>query len=560
MPDSQASNSSVLTAEARTSTRKSCSSLAAALAVAAFLVAALAYWFYLDHHIPTADEAGHILSSLKYQDVYRHLRPWQQQWWQQFLTVSSFYPPTTYIVGGIFKIILNGSRSADALIQCISMGVLSLSTFACARYCGLSVLGAAISGLVIGLYPANNYIGHTFMLDLPLASAVAFGVVLLKWWQTKPGYRRAALAGLGLSFACLTKQIAACYLFPAGLYVLVSSWLAADKSSRLRRIGQLTVMVLTTVLVALPWILLNAGTTSELAAYNRKCLAAATSKVVQTGFSANLINYLQLIAMNCSPFLLVAAVLSILVAGPERHKKMGFITCLGVGGILILCTANWFPPLERYAMPALIPLAVFTGLGCQLLIERKSFWAKSVAAVFLCLALTQWLVSNYMPYPLSSNKTLSDLVAVLRGLPADSPALHSCPERADAQGVEEIVDLIKKVDGVNPSFLDILLNEGGLNAHTFELLVREKKAAVLPTTFLQWTLVGDKIEFSEEKCLYCKWHLINSGPHGYSFFNTDSEKSWNKFREYISKSGKFEPRWSRHLPDGQTLTLYMRVP
>jgi hypothetical protein len=525
-----------------------------ALTIAGSLTAMLAYWFSLDHHIPTTDEAGHIMASLNYAELYSHSRILRSSWWMQFLTVSPFYPPTTYLLGGIFKIIFHGSRAADVALQCFYCALLSLSTFSCARSVGLSRLGAATAGLVIGLYPGNNFLNHAFLLDLPLASAVAAGLALLLWWQNKPTMNHAIITGIGLGLACLTKQLVACYLIPAGLVLTLATIFSADKESKLPKLAQLLIISGLVALVCLPWVIPNWYATAGLAAYNRACMAESNN-IVQSSFLANLATYLKTVLNNASPLLTVCALGSFCTAGLNWHKKLLPATVSAVLGILFLSTCNWCELSDRYTMAALIPMAIFTGLGAQKLVASKNILSKLALSVVLSTSLLQYISLNYCTYPIS-NAFISEIAPRLKGITKNGFGAHAAPRASDNWGAEEALKFAALYEHGNQAWFNILINQAELNAHTLELIVRESRSAIKPTTSLQWTLAGDKLEFSEKTARYYHWYLLKSGNHGYKFFNKHSADSFNNLTKFIKGSGVFDLKWTKELPDGETLSLY----
>lgn len=524
--------------------------LVLALVVAAFLVSLSICWFSLDHHLPTTDEAGHILNSLAYGELYSHAHPFNFSWWKKMLTVSTFYPPSSYLLGGLLKQLLHQSRMADAALECIYYAILSLSTYACSRQVGLAKSGAASSALIVGLYPGMTLMHHAFMLDLPLASMVTFGIALLFFWAKDPNPRRSILVGIGLGIACLTKQLVACYLAPPAL-LLFLNLLKTHKLSQTLIASTLVAGV--AACIGMPWIVTNIGTTIGLANYNKECMALSKN-VVQSSFIGNVSFYIQSLVRNCSLALFIFFVASFCTASKKWHLQLLPLTASGIFGILILSSCTWCELVDRYSLAALLPLAIYTGLGAQNLLQRGSIKRTAIAAALTMLAMAQYAALNFSPYPIDS--VLTDISTNLTDLPKWCRSKNDCPIARDQWGTEEAIAFIDQYDKNAPAWVNVLANQAELNAHSFQLIATEKHLAMRPTTSRQWTLAGDKLDFSPQTALNYQWYLIRSGASGYKFITPQSETNYDKLKEFIAKSGHYKMVWSHKLPDSETLYLY----
>lgn len=518
--------------------------------VAAFLVTLLAVWFCFDHHVPTTDEAGHVLRSIDYANLYSHCRPISPSWWHKFLTVSPFYPPATYLLGGLLKAFVVHSRVADVLLQCIYCAVLSLSTYACARLVGLSIFGSAISSLLIGLYPGTIVLNHYYMLDLPLVSMVAFGSLLILWWSVSPTAKRSLLIGLGLGFACLTKQLVACYLAPEALVVFL---FLLRRHGVKELIKPCAIVIVTAVAVVLPWLVTNIGVTTGLAQANREAMSQSQN-IVQTSFIGNLYTYCQCVVRNSSLILFVLGSFFALATPKAWQVKLLPLSVSAVFGMLLLSTCNWCELQDRYVASVLIAIAIYTGLGLQLLVSRSLSAGILLTIIVVGGSLIQYLALNFSPVPIPDSASLK--VLRQQQLPSWCRPFVSPPVIKNEWGTEEALDFIENFEKSEPSWFNVLSNQGELNAHTFELLVAEKHSLVKPTTSLHWTLTGDKVEFSPESALYYKWYLLRDGPHGFKFLDAESERNYNKLKDYVAHSGHFKLVWSHKTPDGLYIHLY----
>lgn len=524
--------------------------LALALSVVAFLVSFSICWFSLDHHLPTTDEAGHILNSLAYGELYSHAHPFNLSWWKKMLTVSTFYPPSSYLLGGFLKLLLHQSRTADAALECIYYSILILSTYACARQVGLAKYGAAGSALIVGLYPGMTLMHHAFMLDLPLASMVAFGIAVLFFWAKDPNPRRSILVGIVLGIACLTKQLVGCYLAPPALLLFLTLLKTYKLSKTLVASALLACAV---ACIVTPWTVTNLDTTIGLANYNKECMALSKN-VVQSSFIDNVSFYIQSLVRNCSLPLFIFFVASFCTTSKKWHLQLLPLTTSGIFGILILSSCTWCELVDRYTIAALLPIAIYTGLGAQNLLHPGSPRAAAIAAALTVLAIAQFTALNFSPYPI--NFLLPEISTNLTHLPKWCRSKNDCPIARDQWGTEEAITFIDQYEKNAPAWVNILANQAELNAHSFQLIATEKHSSMRPTTSLQWTLAGDKLDFSPQTALNFQWYLIRSGASGYKFITPQSETNYNKLKEFIAKSGHYKMVWSHELPDSETLYLY----
>ena len=143
------------------------------LPVAVIAFAALVpIWFSFEHRIPTIDESGHILNAFTYADLFKHPRLLRPEWWHQFLSVNSFYPPFAHMTNGLFKAIFGSSRAVDIAVLTLFNVALTLSVYGITMRLTRSISAAILSAVVINLYPELALLNRAFWLDFPLTAMV----------------------------------------------------------------------------------------------------------------------------------------------------------------------------------------------------------------------------------------------------------------------------------------------------------------------------------------------------------------------------------------------------
>lgn len=105
----------------------------------------------------------------------------------------------------------------------------------------------------------------------------------------------------------------------------------------------------------------------------------------------------------------------------------------------------------------------------------------------------------------------------------------------------------------------MLANLPELNAHTFELEVKERNLGLRPTTSRVYTCGGDQVEFNRETALYYEWYLIKTGNQGYRLKDENDVKNLSLLEGFIASGGEYYLVASRSAPDGAILKLYRKI-
>ncbi|MFN8551898.1 MAG: phospholipid carrier-dependent glycosyltransferase [Candidatus Obscuribacterales bacterium] len=222
-----------------------------------FFAALVPIWFSFEHRIPTIDESGHILNAFTYADLFRHPRLLRGEWWHQFLTVNSFYPPFAHMTNGLFKAIFGSSRAVDIAVLTLFNAALTLSTYGITKHLTRSYTAAVLSAVIINLYPELALLNRAYWLDFPLTAMVGVGLFALFHFRANPTWKRALFAGICLGAACMTKQIAVAYLILPAAIVFFER--VAGSSKSYTDAVKLAVAGLLTGALSAPWFRFERG-------------------------------------------------------------------------------------------------------------------------------------------------------------------------------------------------------------------------------------------------------------------------------------------------------------
>ncbi len=224
-------------------------------AVVIAFAALVPIWFSYEHRIPTIDESGHILNAFTYADLFKHPRILRAEWWHQFLSVNSFYPPFGHMTNGLSRRSSAAAETVDVAVLTLFNVALSLSLYGITMRLTRSTSAALLSAVIINLYPELALLNRAFWLDFPLTAMVGVGLFSLFNFRTDPTWRRAILAGIGLGTACMIKQIAVAYLVLPVAAVFIEQ--VGGKTKSISDAIKLSVAGLIAAVICAPWFILT---------------------------------------------------------------------------------------------------------------------------------------------------------------------------------------------------------------------------------------------------------------------------------------------------------------
>ena len=225
---------------------------------------------------------------------------------------------------------------------------------------------------------------------------------------------------------------------------------------------------------------------------------------------------------------------------PDVHKALYPVTLSSLGGMLLISCITWTAPLDRYLMPAFLMPAIYSGSFLVGLYRRKAIYFKLPAFLIVVVACVQFLVVNYMPYPISGPAVglKSYLGLSLRGYRGEISNTNPEPIGATS-GQEWVLSSIAKVDPGIPVWLNVLMNSRQFNAQSFVYLAKLQGSKVLPTTSRSWTILGDRSDFSPTKALYFQWYLLMEPEGRNVFYDRESARAFQQLRTFVKTSGHF---------------------
>jgi hypothetical protein len=332
----------------------------------------------------------------------------------------------------------------------------------------------------------------------------------------------------------------------------VSTW---RRTQSFKGILQVFAVAGCVLVVVCPWALANL---QWIRGYSAETATNMANAGVHLKAHLVLVDYLVGLGYSMSPFMCALFFLSVLPLTLADHKKLIPVYLSGLGGVLAISSLTWTFPLDRYAAGVLIATAIVTGFGASRLAKRAGRLGYGVVAVALLVSTLQLLSFSYMPYPFNLpgadlSKAFGVKLREFRGLKIDKITPYP---GGLLWGQDWVLASIKDRDGAAPVFLNILPSDGVFNAHSFELLAREKGLQVRPTTSRVWTIVGDKVVFSPETAKYYQWYLLKTGFQGNKLQDATSEAEYEKLNNFVRTGPDFVLVGEKTLPDSSVLSLY----
>ncbi|MDP3507641.1 MAG: hypothetical protein Q8T09_06590 [Candidatus Melainabacteria bacterium] len=535
--------------------------LATGLTTTLLFCVLLSVWLFYDKHVPTSDEANHVMNGMTYADLLQHARPFRAAWWQKFFTVNTYYPPVGTLVMGIFLAAIKDSVLALQLAKLFWIVILSLSVGLIAF-----IVAESSTAVLIAITVVNSCIivcdfSHSSLIDQPLVSMVAFGLAAVIWKGGSASTPKSIAAGTILGLAIMTKQVAIAFL---GFPIVIGIGSTLKRNGLKKALKSTLLLMLPLALICLPWTTLNFNSMQQLNAEIAADLAKRGTPWDRIKF--NIEYYLESWVYCASPLVFLSSLVGLFACTKEQHKKLAILWASMLPAAAALCLISCQPARDRYLAPIVVLIAISAGIGLAQLKKR------SKAAFLVCLAFLspinclQFLSFNFCPYPISDQAWLTSLAPSLTCKLREhvSPffdrlknivyADHIPPNNEGGQLAIKILECISAQDSKLASWLNITAISGGLDVHEMELLAKLRGLPIKPTTSRLWTALGDKEVFSEELARHCRWYIIKEGDQGFRFANKESEEAHEKLIAFVKRSYNEVETFTAL--DGTQLSLY----
>lgn len=517
---------------------------------------ALGLWWLLDHTYPQWDAANHTKAAVHIASLLKHAHVFNGAWYREFLAVDYQYPLVVNFINGFFKVIFGVTRLSEVVAYVLYQMILVVSVYGLGRVLLKDRLGAAMAAVLVNFYPLVSSLSHVQLLDYGSLCFNAFALYGIARWVEKQGNLELLLMTTGITLAANCKQISAFFVIVPCMFLFLRCLFKRDY----KRLRDLVIAGGVTTLLLAVWVLPNY---SKLRAAqlisSAECLKEGSYLSVCASHAESYLTGLPLIL---SPFLFAVALIAVfsLLFKKYSFRRLWLPITANLSGIAIMCLIAASRPELRYIAPITITAALVTALWLSQLWRTKNLVARSSVCLIGLLAVLQFLVFNYSPYPIAISPALA---ASCKGLiqgplkeGAVEPPTNPLPT-GDLWRQEWIIDTVHSSGPA--ARLNVLPSIAEISVHTLEVVALYKKAVFDISTFRRFTLGGDIVAYDQQAIDYYNWYAVKSGKQsGFKFADRNSEDNYNRIQAYIENSGLFELIGERRLPDGSTLRLYRR--
>jgi len=515
-------------------------------------------WSAYDHALPIHDSAWHLLHGLKCRDLLAHAHLRSSAWWQALLAVNPLYPPFVYLVYGTLALILGPQPWVALLARLLFSNVLFASIYGLGKLIFKNAAIALFSAVIVFIYPEVFLYTHYNMLDMPGLAMVSLVLFCLTWWQQKSSCYSSTALGLACALTALTKSSSFAFIVAP---LLVSAGLSLLKRDT-QRIKSLALAGLVSLTIMLPWLIF--GLQPMLKAINDiQQQSSKTGCADMFSFKDNFLYYILNLPSLLSPFLLIIAIFAFCLAPKKAHQWMFYLLLSAIGGILLLSLFHWVP-LVKYALPAVIPIALYTARA------SVSYWQQQKLRPLLIVLVTAvcfaFVEISFSPYPLP-RLSLSEDVKNFLGIPLvrkgqyyPPGGISSYPMMPNDWGHDWVLNTIKPRINAKNQTLAIMSDTAEASSATYTYLAKRNNLALVVFTPRSWTMRGEDMPpFRLDSAKLVTWYLLETkgatNP-AFPFFNKASDCNYQRWCSYVRKSGQFQLIGTKSLPEGNGLELY----
>lgn len=526
------------------------------LAICLFFSLTLTLWWLLDHTYPQWDAANHTKAAVHYASLLKHAHVFKSAWYSEFLSVDYQYPLVVNFINGLLKVIFGVTRLSEVVAYVFYQLMLIISVYGLGRILLKDRLPAALAAILVNLYPLVSSLSHVQLLDYGSLCFNALALYGIARWLQKPGKIELVLMTTGVALAANCKQISAFFVIGPCLLLFVNCLFKRDY----KRLQDLIITGGVTTLLLAIWVVPNFSRlrAAQLVS-NAECLKEGSYLSVCINHASSYLTGLPLIL---SPLLFAVAAVAVIFLVLQKYpfKTLWLPLLANFAGIAFMTLIAASRPELRYIAPITITAALVSALWLAQLWRSGRIAARIASCLIGLVALVQFAVYNYSPYPIGIPPSLASSCKRLIQGPlkegAVEPPTNPLPA-GDLWGQEWVVDTVSTADKV--ARLNVMPSIAEISVHTLEVVSLYKRASFDISTFRRFTLSGDVVLYNQQAIDYYNWYLVKNGKQtGFKFADRASEDNYNRIQAYIESSGVFSLIAERPLPDDSSLRLYRR--
>ncbi|WP_267384265.1 phospholipid carrier-dependent glycosyltransferase [Cyanobacterium sp. uoEpiScrs1] len=496
-------------------------------------------WLVLDNSIPPWDQSNHLTKSVQYLHALEYPNFFNSEWWRSFWSISSKYPPLTYIVAALFQKIFGVGNDSALTTNILYNGVLILAIYVLGKVLFNHQIGLWSAGLSM-LFPRLYQSRLQFLIDTPLMTLTVLCFCCLTIWKLqKINYKQwlwTVIFGICWGLALLTKQSVMFFL------LIPLLWLAIGYifKRKWQRILQLTISLIISSVIWFPWYRTN-WIYLFSTINNSNTIPASYEGDPPLNTLAAWTYYWQDLPSAVTWILLVIPLVGLILNWlgmfPDNKQKIEtsklrqgivWLAIYFIGSYLIC--SSIFNKDTRYIMSYLPILAIFLAYG---LLQWRAKW-EPVRWITLGLAFLV-MCTNLFPIPGTDKISL-----ILSGGGLFHPYLDKNITNSE---------LIKTVQLTSPyqvSNLGVIVNTDFFNHNTINYYGQVADFQVYGRE------LGNKEKDIEQDQKYFDWFVTKTGDNGFA------RKPQLSLAKKLEANVNFSTIKTWYLSDKNILTLYHR--
>lgn len=496
-------------------------------------------WLALDRSVPAWDQSNHLTNSLAYLQAIQTAQWFNGDWWHTFWSISTKYPPVTYIASAFFQLWLGKGDDEALLVNWFYSAILLLSVY---------LLGATLLSPKVGLWaaaitpllPRHYETRLLFLLDTPLLAFTLASFCCLTLWRDQTRRRNqwlfAIAFGLFWGIALLTKQSVMFFLFfpllgLGGYYLWTRRW---------ERILQLILSFGVSAIVWFLWYRTNwifLFSTIQ----NSNSIPASLEGDPPLNTLAAWTYYWQDLPFAVSWVLLIVPIVGLLLHlwGRFPQDKDGIDSktagrglawlALYFCGAYLVCSAIYNKD-SRYILPYLPVLAIFLAYG---LVQWRGRWTW-VRWATIALAI---LIAIAKLFPLPIPEYLAQSL---------SPSVYFRPYLGQPVPDSELIETVIQTQPYQSHNLGVIANTESVNHNTLNFF------GTLRDFQVKGRELGVKPEEVQQDGRSLDWFVTKTGENG---FARDTQLA---LAERLNADPQFQRVKQWQMPDKSELRLFHR--
>lgn len=469
---------------------------------------------------------------------------------------------TQHVFFAASQLLFGPSKYADVAVNLLYWIILFASVYGGSIKIGAGRVPAFLAVLFVAACPLVVVLSRQPLLDFGNLALVSAAFYCLLSTARNSNWRGIVLISLILAIAGTAKQTS--FLWLSGFFLWRLIVLIRSKHHNASNLAKLLVMGLPLAGALMLWLLPNFDSLQSWKNYYYP--QAAKGNVFIVTLAEHLCSYASFWPAIISPLLLILVVTAfvyLMLAGRNRLSALRELAFACALGLVTLSALSVNRPESRYEIPIVYLLALIIALSYQTAIEKGDQLAKTfmgVVKVITCLAMLQFVVFSFVPYPIPGPAWITRSIEILIGRgEAERLDPAGYPTRGDdAWGIDWLTANIKNAN-LPLNRLNILSSTKEVSVHGLEVAALRRKLSLEVSTFRRFTLHGDVFEYKVDQIPYYNWYLLKTGEQGNALADKTSIDAYSKLERTIRDGGQYKLVGSRSLPDGSRYDLFESV-